>query len=135
MHQMRSADTPRSVSTQRRRYPRFAKEFPVRYKIIKPEDLPHRGRTVNISGGGLCFTSESEIPEGKTVALALDLPNVGLFAVGKIMWTKPAGEDFFESGVQFLFSKQREKEEFEAEELDSLVSRLEGGGISSVVEE
>ena len=86
----------------KRKYPRFNKNCEVRYKIVELEDMPSRGTTVNISGGGLCFKSSEQIPLGKMVALEVEIPNApsAVMAMGKLMWIKKV-DGGFEYGVEF----------------------------------
>jgi len=87
----------------KRKYPRFSKNCEVRYKVVELEDMPMRGSTVNISGGGLCFRSEENIPMGKMVALEVEIPNApsSVTAMGKIVWKKNLDDGAFENGIEF----------------------------------
>ena len=65
--------------------------------------MPLSGTTINISGGGLCFKSDVEIPMGKMVALEIDLPNTPstVMAMGKVVWVKTGDDGSYETGVEF----------------------------------
>ena len=87
----------------KRKYPRFSKNCEVRFKVVELEEMPLRGTTMNISGGGLCFKTQEEVPAGKMVALEIDIPNAPspVKAMGKVLWTRKIDDGCFENGVQF----------------------------------
>jgi hypothetical protein len=56
----------------------------------------------NISGGGVCFHSETDPGTGRMVALSLDLPGLpaSVLSLGRTVWSKPV-ERGFDVGVEF----------------------------------
>lgn len=61
----------------KRKFPRVDERWQVSYRVLDKEqylDAPIRQYTVNISGGGICFTSEAEIELNSMVALDLESP-------------------------------------------------------------
>lgn len=91
-----------------RQFPRVADSANLKWRVIVngPQTGPTmRGLQLNISGGGICFLSNDPVPEGKMVALELQLPGFpsAILAMGKVVWSKPApdapGE--FEIGAEF----------------------------------
>jgi len=104
----------------KRKYPRFSKNCEVRYKLVELEDMPLKGTTINISGGGLCFKSDVEIPLGKMVALEIDLPGAPapVMAMGKLMWVKVNEDGEYENGVEFWWLGWTGKEDDDKEEKD-----------------
>lgn len=77
----------------RRKFPRIDERWEISYKKIDTEDFknnPVMSLTVNISGGGICFESEEEIPIGTIIALELnsdDFPT-SIIALAKSIWCK-----------------------------------------------
>ncbi|NQT19694.1 MAG: PilZ domain-containing protein [Planctomycetes bacterium] len=90
-------------SKARRRYPRFSKDAVIHYKILELDEMPHRGETINISGGGARFKSESEIPSGSVVAVEITLPKADapVLAMGKVVWSKQNADGVYENGIEF----------------------------------
>jgi len=90
------------LKLMKRKYPRFTKDCEVRFKVLEMEEMPHHGRTVNISGGGLRFRSDVEAPLGKMLTLEIDLPEAKstVVAMGKVVWAKKDSEAW-EIAVEF----------------------------------
>jgi len=70
---------------------------PVRYKIFgqrKESDLIGSGKTVNMSGGGVLFTTESSLVEDARVELAVNWPvtldgvPLKLVILGRVVWVE-----------------------------------------------
>jgi c-di-GMP-binding flagellar brake protein YcgR len=79
---------------ERRTTDRFPIENDVRYKLLEARRVAQtgQGRTLNMSSGGILFTSESRLPVGLRVELAVDWPaqlnehcGLKLVALGKIV--------------------------------------------------
>ncbi len=94
--------------TTKRKYPRFSKDCEVRFKVLDFEDMPlnemsYSGETVNISGGGACFKSESRIADDSVLALEISVPDVrqSVVAIGRVVWVKENDDGSFENGVEF----------------------------------
>ena len=100
----------------RRRYPRFSKDCEIRYKILEIEEMPHEAETVNISGGGACFKSDSEVPNGSVIAVEITLPKARapVLAMGKVVWSKQNEDGTYENGVEFWWLGYRGEEEMTA---------------------
>ncbi len=97
----------------KRKYPRFDKDCEIRFKILELDQMPHSATTVNISGGGACFRSESEVPTGSVIAVEIRLPNTKspVVAMGKVSWVKPNKDGTFDNGVEFWWLGYRGEEE------------------------
>jgi hypothetical protein len=82
---------------RRRKYPRLRESCNVRYRVVedpvmRPEE--QGGVAVNISGGGMCFAADQEIPPGAMIALEIrigELPTP-VMAFGRVVWCEDAGE-------------------------------------------
>jgi len=87
----------------KRKYPRFSKNCQVRFKVVELDQMPMEGTTVNISGGGLCFRSDDEMPAGSMLALEIRIPNAPapVMAMGKLLWQKPLDDGSYENGLEF----------------------------------
>jgi Tfp pilus assembly protein PilZ len=135
-NQEHASTGPTLNPTAKRRFPRFRKSVPMSYRIIDMKTIPHRGRTVNISGGGVCFRSEGEIGLGKTIALEIDIPKAAslIVAIGRVVWAKRIGERTYENGVRFLWTGQRERDSVKRQSLNQIVDEIENEGINSFFE-
>ena len=104
----------------KRKYPRFSKNCSVRFKVVELEEMPNEGTTVNISGGGLCFRSDEEVPAGKLLAFEIDIPNAPstVMAMGKVLWVKKLEDGSFENGVEFWWLGWTGQSPEEAEEAE-----------------
>lgn len=120
-----------SMALAKRRHVRFNKVCPMRYRILRLDEMPYRGRAKDISGGGICFRSDFNIGKGKIVALQVDLPSGRMLAIGKIMWTKKTCDNGYENGVEFMLMKRHEEEAKDAESLNDIVDSIRNEGISS----
>jgi hypothetical protein len=98
------------IDIDKRKFPRLGKIWELDYRIISLEEFkenPLRGLTVNISGGGICFESQNEIPKGTMLALELKstiFPS-SIIALGKTIWChKESGKDTYEVGAEFWWT-------------------------------
>jgi hypothetical protein len=93
-----------------RKFPRLGKIWDLEYKIIKSEEFktnPFKSLTVNISGGGICFESEKEIPKGTMLVLELKstiFPS-SIIALAQAVWCKKhMGKDKYDVGAEFWWT-------------------------------
>ena len=98
-----------------RKFPRVSKEYRVSYSLIDQEQVeqnPANGLAVNISGGGICFTSEGPLDKGVMVALDIDADDLqsSILALAKVQWCKASG-DSYEVGAEFWWIGWRDNEE------------------------
>src|ERR1700730_10825961 len=79
---------------ENRKTDRFPIESEVRYKLMEVARVAQtaQGRTVNISSGGILFTTKSYLPLGERAELSVDWPaqlnehcGLKLVAIGKIV--------------------------------------------------
>ena len=96
----------------KRKYPRFNKDCEVRYKVLELDEMAHEGITVNISGGGICFKSEEELPLETVVAVEITLPGAKspVVAMGKVVWRKTESDGSWLNGVEFWWLGYRGEE-------------------------
>ena len=91
---------------ERRRFPRIAHPFFIRYRISTVRGLAWRMAPLrDLSAGGARFVAEVVFQIGQGIELQLTLPNakqpIGLSA--RVVWSKPAKEpmQLIEYGVEF----------------------------------
>lgn len=90
---------------ERRRFPRLRENCRIRVRPIvgaREQGTPFEAMTVNISGGGLRFRSETGIEAGEFLAVELTLPEfpTPVVALARSVFAQPAGA-MFEVGIEF----------------------------------
>lgn len=103
-----------SIVFGRRKFPRINKNYHVSYKCIEKgqfEDNPIGGLTVNISGGGICFTTQEKLDKGSVVALEINADNLqsSILGLARVIWCKLRG-DQYEVGAEFWWVGWRDNE-------------------------
>ena len=72
---MQEARVVNGGAADRRRTIRFPVDEEVKYRVIhKASKVTGTGRTVNMASGGLLFTTEEQLPMGRTVEVAVNWP-------------------------------------------------------------
>ncbi len=94
-----------SSDQERRRFPRLRESCQIRVRHIagaQPPVEPTEAMTVNISGGGLCYRSETPVEAGEFVAVELTLPEFpsAIVALARTVFCAAAGA-MFEVGIEF----------------------------------
>lgn len=96
--------------SDKRKFPRVGKIWDLDYRVIGPEEFESNALpslTVNISGGGLCFETNQEIPEGTMLALELKstvFPSP-IIALAKAVWCrKTIQEEKYDVGAEFWWT-------------------------------
>lgn len=100
---------------KRRKFPRVSKEYSVSYSMVDQEQFdrnPVSSLAVNISGGGLCFTTEEPLDKGSMVALDIDADDLhsSILALAKVKWCKPLSGTTYEIGAEFWWIGWRDNE-------------------------
>jgi hypothetical protein len=97
-----------SVRNERRRFPRAPVFLEVR---AKHRDLPViYAKGLDLSVGGICILSPEELPGGRVVELAMNIPPV--IARGRVVWEEWVETDegeFFQTGIQLTEIKPVDK--------------------------
>ena len=98
-------DQPSGSERDRREFPRLREACNIRVRPIAGANLPAEpleAMTVNISGGGLCFSSETEMNAGDFVAVELTLPEFPspVVALARTVFCRP-DQAMFEVGLEF----------------------------------
>jgi len=91
--------------SERRKFPRLRASCSIRVKPIAGATAPGDGvdaMTVNISGGGLCYRSETAIRTGEFLAVEMSLPEFEspVVAMGRATYCEKES-DGFDVGVEF----------------------------------
>ena len=75
--------------------------------------IPEKVITKNISGGGMCITSNTEVKKGTVLAAEIVLNTEGMQkfrAYCETLWSRKS-DDGYEAGVQFIGVKPSEEEQ------------------------
>jgi len=102
---------------QRRKYYRFKCSIPLKYRVItgdrKDLNAPYSdGKTADISGAGLCFTSEVELSKDSLIECELMIDGTPIYLVGQIMRCARVtveNTDHFDYQIGVLFSEIEEQ--------------------------
>ena len=87
-------------SEDKRKFARIEIEFPVKLvQLDKEKD--EKGQARNLSFEGIGFSTEKEFSPDIPVELVLKIPDTGklITVKGKVIWSKPIGENTFRLGV------------------------------------
>lgn len=94
---------------EKRKFPRLGESWEVDFRTIQTADLKMNiidGLTANISGGGICFASNEEIPKGTMLAVELksaEFPSP-IMALAKTIWCKEKDIGKYDIGVEFWWT-------------------------------
>jgi len=122
-----SSDEPTGETKERRRFPRLSTACAIRVRPLSGVDIGGdgiEGMTVNISGGGLRYSSDSAVEPGQFLAVELRLPDFPspVLALARAAFSSEDGPPF-EIGLEFWWvgwgddSAQRAISEFIKTEL------------------
>lgn len=95
---------------ERRRHARFKDKLEVSYTVAKKARLGNKGRTIDISEGGLKILISEKLEKGSILGFAIALPDKKRTAVveGEVVWSEefegadPGGRRLFYLGIRFL---------------------------------
>jgi len=100
----------------KRKFPRLGEIWELDYRTIGLEEFkkdPLNSCTVNISGGGIRFEADEEIPKGTMLALELRsaiFPST-IIGIGKTIWCKMGRrEDKYDIGIEFWWTGWRDND-------------------------
>lgn len=94
---------------EKRKFPRLGESWDVDYRAIRTTDLKMNvigSLTVNISGGGIRFESNEEVPKGTMLAVELksaEFPSP-IMALAKTVWCKEKDIGKYDLGVEFWWT-------------------------------
>jgi|GEM_PF-742059 len=90
-----------------RKYPRVKESCDLKFHVIADAEPPAErqgGTAVNISGGGMCFSSDHEVEPGVMIAVEMKLSHLPtpVVSLGRVVWCERAqGTAGFDVGVEF----------------------------------
>ncbi|MHC4473634.1 MAG: PilZ domain-containing protein [Planctomycetota bacterium] len=95
-----------SASSEKRKFPRLKESCAIRFKQIDSDAFPIEGTetlTVNISGGGICFATDSPVENGMLLAIELTLPEFQspVVSLGRTVWCDQRDDGKYEVGMEF----------------------------------
>lgn len=69
------------------------------------------GRVLNISGGGLSFESNRDLPTSELIAwqIVIDIAGEKVRLLGPLVWKRQDGPNLFRYGMKFLFIDDQEQ--------------------------
>ena len=93
------------VGSERRSFPRLKDSVQIRYREVRSEVFPgedSEGFTINISGGGVCFSTQKPLEPGQVLAVEMSLPEFEspVVTLGRVAWCEK-GSESFEVGTEF----------------------------------
>ncbi len=93
------------MGSERRRFPRLKDSVQIRYRAVKSDVFPgdeSEGFTINISGGGVCFSSQEALEQGQILAVEMQLPEFDspVVTLGRVAWCEK-GSESYEIGTEF----------------------------------
>jgi hypothetical protein len=77
----------------------------IRFREIRSDKFPgddFDGHTINISGGGVCFSSDTPVELGTVLAVEMNLPEfeAPVVTLGRVAWCEE-GSGSYEIGTEF----------------------------------
>lgn len=95
---------------ERRKYNRFKKTLDVIYAVAKKSNLGSKGRTIDISEGGVKLLLDEKLPAGTIMGLKISTPASpqDIEVEGEIVWCEEdgrkeaSGKRHFYHGIKFL---------------------------------
>ena len=79
---------------EKREYPRLDESWEMTYRKLDVRDIaPISTFTLNISGGGICFSADERLEPNSLIALELKSPHFPspIIAMAKVVWCKRRG--------------------------------------------
>ncbi len=76
-----------------RRFIRHPSAIPIDFDIVEQEHSAH-SPLINVSRGGLCFSSNKALPIGATLHIEIQIEQPPFEVEGAIAWCRPDGERF-----------------------------------------
>lgn len=104
------AEPHRVFRAQRRGHVRLEISLPVRYRVLGTQEI-HRGRTLDLSAGGMAFFGDLYLCRGTSLEVKVDMRESGAFAAeGEIVWARPmdlGSKRRFQFGLRFTDIDER----------------------------
>lgn len=103
------AEPHKVFRAQRRGHVRLEISLPVIYRVLGTQQI-HKGRTLDLSAGGMAFFGDLHLSKGTALEVKVDLRESGAFAAGgEVVWAKPMdlGRRRFQFGLRFTDIDER----------------------------
>ena len=94
---------------KKRKFPRIDQNWHLKYRRLEQhvdQNSPLSSLAINVSGGGVCFTTKHEVPANALLALEIDSPDLEMpiIAMAKAVWSKKRRmDDMFDLGCEFYW--------------------------------
>jgi hypothetical protein len=94
---------------KKRKFPRIDPNWQLKYRTLEKhvdQNSPLSSLAMNVSGGGVCFTTKSEVPAETMLALEIESPDLEMpiIAMAKAVWCKKRRlDDMFDLGCEFYW--------------------------------
>jgi c-di-GMP-binding flagellar brake protein YcgR len=94
---------------KKRKFPRIDQSWHLKYRTLEKHvdrNSPLSSLAINVSAGGVCFTSKNEVPPETMLALEIASPDLGMpiIAMAKAVWCKKRRmDDMFDLGCEFYW--------------------------------
>ena len=92
---------------KKRKFPRVDENWKLKYRILEKQTVqgsPIESMALNVSGGGICFTSRDPVEVGSLMALEMQAPGfeMPVIAMAKAVWCKKRRFDaMYDLGCEF----------------------------------
>jgi hypothetical protein len=94
---------------KKRKFPRIDQNWHLKYRTLEKhvdQNSPLSSLAINVSGGGVCFTTRNEVPVDALLALEIESPDLEMpiIAMAKAVWCKKRRmDDMFDLGCEFYW--------------------------------
>ena len=94
---------------KKRKFPRIDQNWHLKYRTLEQhvdQNSPLSSLAINVSGGGVCFTTKHEVPTNALLALEIESPDLDMpiIAMAKAVWSKKRRlDDMFDLGCEFYW--------------------------------
>ncbi|MBU1125280.1 MAG: PilZ domain-containing protein, partial [Candidatus Omnitrophica bacterium] len=103
------------IGSEIRRFPRISHQMDI--EVLFPDKKQENSQTIDISEGGLCFSSTRPLATDTKISLYLTLPRTKntLHLRGRAAWLKPVNEEYSQKirsyliGIEFSGIKESER--------------------------
>jgi hypothetical protein len=94
---------------KKRKFPRVDQSWRLKYRQLDKHverQSPLSSLAVNVSGGGICFSSREEVPADSLLALEIESPDLKMpiIAMARTVWCKKRHfDDMYDLGCEFYW--------------------------------
>lgn len=105
---------------KKRKFPRVDGSWHLKFRVVDKQTVqgsPLESMALNVSGGGVCFTTKDTVEPGTLLALEMQSPgfDIPVIAMAKAVWCKKRHfDDMFDLGCEFWWVGWKDKSAQEA---------------------